>query len=351
MGPSRSRSSRAPLLGAFVWALLSCGTSSSTPGTDAGGSDVPSSSDRPAATDVRVWPVPPSAPRVTLETYPRVDGSTSTHPLARVIACELLGLGYRWEDGLGEEGEAGIIPVAPTPDLEPLARAVTTRIAHSRTHQAYLNLIEGSTDLILVANPPSAEERAAATQRGVSLVERPIALDALVIVAHATNPVSTITPDQIRGIFSGTITDWSALGGTGAIHPFVRPENSGSQQLMNAIVMGTTPMANWPADRRPAFMGALLDEIMGDRLAIGYSVFYFVTYQYVSAGYRVLAVNGVSPNASSIGARRYPFTAPVISVVRADLPPSSLAYQLRDWLLTPDGQRTVARSGYVPISP
>lgn len=331
---------------ALALLLSSCGSDvGGGPSVDAGVMDVP------AGTDVVVRDVPSDAPRVTLESYPKIDGSTSTLPLARVIACELLGIGYRWEQGIGSEGEAGIVPAAATPAQEPLAAAIAQRIVHSRTHQAYLNLVDGTADVILVANPPSPEEAAYAQSRGVSLVQRSIALDALVMIAHATNPVTSLSAEQIRGVFSARITQWRELGGgDGEIHPYVRPENSGSQQLMNAIVMGSVPMAAWPADRTPAFMGALIDNVMRDPLALGYSVYYFVTYQYVSAGYRVLAVDGVAPTATTIGARRYPFTAPVLAVVRADLAPTTLAYQLRDWLLTADGQRVVARSGYVPVA-
>lgn len=357
--PSGGHGIRRWALGALACAgLVACGGEAATPGVDAGARDVtdaPAVVDRatPAdVSDVRVWPIPENAPRVTLETYPRVDGSTSTHPLAMVIACELLGLGYTWESGQGSEGEAMIVPIAPTAQAIALRDAVRERIVHSRTHQAYLNLVDGTRDLILVANPPSPDEAAYARDRGVTLDVRPLALDALVVVANVANPVAQLSTAQIRGIFAGSVTNWREVGGADqAIHPYVRPENSGSQQLMESIVMAGTAMADWPEDRRPIFMGALIDRIREDPLAIGYSVYYWVTYQYAITGYRVLAVDGVAPTASTLGARRYPFTAPVLAVTRSDLAPTSLAARLRDWLLTPEGQRTVARSGYVPNAP
>lgn len=33
---------------------------------------------------------------LSINNYPIIDGSTSTLPLNRVIACELLGLNYEW---------------------------------------------------------------------------------------------------------------------------------------------------------------------------------------------------------------------------------------------------------------
>jgi phosphate transport system substrate-binding protein len=295
---------------------------------------------------------PPVRPPVTIDTYPSVDGSTSNLPLARLIACELLGLSYRWQPGMGSEGEAEIVPVATTPEEEVLAARIMEKIVHNRTHAAYTRLVDGEADLILVANPPSPDERAYAEAAGVTLVAEPIALDALVIIVNAENGVSALTTSQIRSIFMGEITTWNEVGGAPEeIHPYVRPENSGSQQLMNEIVMGGLTMPAWPPDRTIGFMGALIDAVRADPLAIGYSVYYWVTYQYPSGGYRVLTVDGVAPTAATIDARAYPFNAPVLMVTRADLDPASLAGQMREWLLTPDGQEVVGRSGYVPYAP
>ena len=287
---------------------------------------------------------------VTIESYPLEDGSTSTLPLARAIACELLGLSFKWQPGLGSEGEAEIVPDAKTSEEQDLADKIMARIVHNKTHQAYLNVVDGVADLITVANPPSPEERAYATQRAVTLSCEPLALDALVVVVNASNTVTGLTTGQIQKIFMGQITNWSEVGGApGEIHPYVRPTNSGSQQLMNEIVMQGLPMGAWPPDREIAFMGGLIDKISTDPQAIGYSVYYWVTYQYPQPGYSVIAVDGVNPAAQTIGDRSYPFTANVWMVTRSDLPPTSLAHQLHDWLLTGAGQDVVSRSGYVPI--
>jgi len=54
----------------------------------------------PVAEPVRVPPPVPTVEvkelRLSLEDYPRVDGSTSTQPLAILVACKALGVPYRW---------------------------------------------------------------------------------------------------------------------------------------------------------------------------------------------------------------------------------------------------------------
>lgn len=294
----------------------------------------------------------PTLATMSIDEYPAVDGSTSTLPLARLVACELFGLGYRWEPGRGSEGESEIVPVATTAEEAALAEAILGRIVFNRTHQAYLNLVDGTADLITVANPPSPDERAYADAHGVTLRWEPIGLDALVIVINEANPVTGLTTDQIQRIYAAEITNWRAVGGNDEdIHPYVRPENSGSQQLFETIVMQGHAMADWPEDRRPSYMGALIDNIRSDPQSIGYSVYYWVTYQYPSTGYVVLPVDGVPPTAATIGSHQYPFASEVWVVTRADLDGQSLAGQLHDWLLAPGGQGAVGRSGYVPVAP
>lgn len=338
-GTRRGRG-RAVLVGALValmaGVVLTCGPEGAPAGPTDGGADVPDAAGRPA---------------VSIETYPRVDGSTSTLPLARVIACELLGVPYRWEPAAGEEGEAVIVPYGSTPEQQSLATSIAERIVHNRTHDAYVNLVAGRADLILVANPPSDEERAYASARAVTLELRPVALDALVVLVNSANPVTGLSAEQVRRIFMGQTTRWSDVGGgADEIHPYVRPHNSGSQQLMDAIVMQGQVMPTWPVDRTVAYMGGLIDRIKTDPLAIGYSVYYFVTYQYPGAGYRALAMDGVAPDATTIASRRYPFVAEVWAVTRSDLAGTAPARRFRDWLLTSDGQRVVGRSGYVPAT-
>ncbi len=53
-------------------------------------------------------------------------------------------------------------------------------------------------------------------QDGVSSAKiqfNPVAWDALTVVVHKSNPVQSVTLEQLRDIFMGKITNWSALGG------------------------------------------------------------------------------------------------------------------------------------------
>ena len=69
--------------------------------------------------------------------------------------------------------------------------------------------------------------------------EHIIAIDSLVMITHPSNPINTLTTDQLRGIYSGQITNWSEVGGNdGSIAIYTRAETSGTRQVFEERLFG-----------------------------------------------------------------------------------------------------------------
>jgi ABC-type phosphate transport system substrate-binding protein len=320
--------------------------------------------------------------------YPRVDGSTSGHPLAVLIACRCLGAHYEWFGrsqarssnrrggfiGGGFEGGGPLVSgsrewepefylleytlqarsAGPAPDRLAVIinRLLTTNAA---THEAYVNLIEGRSDIGLLARPPSPDELNLAREKNVALDAVACALDAFVFLVHQDNPVTNLTTAQIRDIYTGKIKGWREVGGRDAeITAYQREANSGSQELMRDRVMKDLPFAV-PADSPGAprliqqGMGGPYLALRGNKHGLAYSVYYYEHFMAGSSYTRVLAVDGVEPSFETIRARKYPYTAAVLVVTRSDLDPAAPAARWRAWLLTAEGQAVVRESGYVPV--
>jgi phosphate transport system substrate-binding protein len=281
--------------------------------------------------------------------YPRVDGSTSTWPLQTALACQILQVPCVWRNSYDYSHR-----IVPDPDYTSVPDTVARirDIQHTGTHAAYVNLIEDQTDLILVARLPSAQELAAAAESGVTFDVRAVALDAFVFLVNTQNPVDNLELEDVRTIYSGKVTDWADLGGTpGTIRAFQRNPNSGSQELMETMVMQGLPIAD--LESSPGLMiidmGGLLNQVAYMSNGIGYSIYYYVVYMLPQAGVKLLSIDGVAPTAETIAARSYTLTTEVYAVVREGLPATAPAVTLRDWLLTDAGQTAVAASGYVPL--
>lgn len=229
-----------------------------------------------------------------------------------------------------------------------VCKYITERIHHSGTHSAFENLINKNVDLILVARTASADELDLADNLGVELIETPIAVDALVFINNIHNPVSSLSTTEIQNIYTGNTKYWSDVGGANTtINPYRREPNSGSQELMDLLVMKDLEMLDFPDMIIYGMMG-LINAIEYDHEGLGYSVNYYTQYMVRSDSIKRLTVDGNYPDYNSIKNRKYPYTANVYAVIRKDLDENSEAHQLYYLLLMASGQHVIKESGYVP---
>jgi len=293
---------------------------------------------------------PPINLNLTIDSYPAVDGSTSTHPLGMLIACELLGLPYKW-DAHPHDGTTRIYPNPKTAAEEAVAKKLTDEIVvHNGTHGSYVNVIEKKAALALVARLPSQDELDEAKKQGVTLETRAVAMDAFVFILNKQNAIDSLTTKQIQEIYTGKTTRWDQVGGpANDIHPYQRNATSGSQVLMETLVMKDLTMVDAPDMILMGMMGPI-NIISDDPLGIGYSVYFFEQFMAPNEKLKLVGVDGIVPDFKTIQSRTYPFATEVYAVIRADLDPQSEAYRMRDWLFTAEGQATVKKSGYVPMA-
>lgn len=270
---------------------------------------------------------PSNAPDLTLEDYPRIDGSTVTIPLNERLTAEVLDM--------------------------PLEEA-RTHVLHAKTHGAYVNLINGDRDLIFVT-APSEEERQLAAENGVTLEIVSITAEGFIFLTRADLDVDSLTPDQIRKIYTGQIANWSEVGGQDLpILAFQRPENSGSQTgFLDLVMQGESPQEP-PLEQVMAEMGMLIDAVASFRPesgAIGYSYYYFATDMWRRDEVKLLSIDGIAPTPENFSSGAYPFTTHYYAVFRADEDPGSPVRQIVDWLLSEEGQQLVEEAGYVRLAP
>ena len=257
----------------------------------------------------------------TEQNMPKLDGSTATIPLISAVRSVLLGI--------------------------PREENITV----SGTDNAYRKLIDSEADLLLVY-APAQDSLDYAEEQGVKLEMIPIGRDALVFLVNAKNPVRDLTAGQLVDIYSGTLTNWKDVGGQDAvIRAFQRPLLSGSQTMMDKLVMKGVPMAKAPAEFVISEMGGLVDAIAAynnESNAIGYNVYYYVSHMKPDPNVALLSVGGVAPSTETIASGAYPFVNDFYAVIRTDAPADSPQRVLFNWIQTADGQDLVSHEGYVP---
>lgn len=266
-------------------------------------------------------------PLFTLETYPRVDASLATQPLTDAYIKAFVG------DDV---------------DID--------SIEYTNTHPAYIKLINGETDLIVVTEP-SEEELELAKKAGVELVVTPVVKEGFVFYVNGNNPVDSLTLEQVQKIYTGEITNWKAVGGNDEeIRAFQRPANSGSQTGMLSLVMNGLDLMAPPKEDLVETMEAIINLVSdydNGKNSIGYSYYYYATTMYstidenVANGIKLLKINGVAPNDETIQNGEYPLQTAYYIVTRKDDENNQPVQTLKKAMLSAKGQNVAKEAGYV----
>lgn len=267
----------------------------------------------------------PDALRFTAEQYPTVDGSTVTIPLSEALAAQLMDL--------------------------PIEEA-RQYVVHNKTHEAYLNLIDKKADIIFVTSP-SEEELKLAKSRKVEFEVIPIVSEAFVFLTGTDNTVDNLSRNEIRKIYAGEITNWNQVGGEDIpIIPYQRPVNSGSQTGLLDLVMKDTAPMDAPTEQIIAGMGELIDTVSAytdEPNGIGYSYYYYTSEMWGNDRVKLLSVDGVKPEPSTISSKEYPLDTAYYAVIRKDEPDDSPARKMVSYILSDEGQRLMEEAGYVKV--
>jgi phosphate transport system substrate-binding protein len=107
---------------------------------------------------------------------------------------------------------------------------------------AFEDLKSGLCDIGMASRPIKPEERQALLPTLGDLTsnasEHVLALDGIALIVHPSNPIKTLSVAQVADIFSGTLTDWSQLGGRAVtIAIYARDEKSGTWDFFNEAVL------------------------------------------------------------------------------------------------------------------
>lgn len=176
--------------------------------------------------------------------------------------------------------------------------------------------------------------------------EHVLALDGLAVIVNSSNPVTSLSLDQIARIFSGATTNWSEVGGVNApIRVLRRDEKSGTFDTFKGLVLEPVKMEIAPTAQRFESSENLSDEVAKDANAIG-----FIGLPYVNAN-RALKLSsscGLSqaPTRFSIKSEQYPL-ARRLFLYTLGSPSEPTARELLQFALSDSVQPTVIEAGFI----
>lgn len=222
----------------------------------------------------------------------------------------------------------------------------------------FKSLIDGTTDIANASREIKAQEVQLAEEHGVEPFATVIARDGLAIYVSDKNPIERITFSQLKCIYdtTGTCDHWRDIGvtldcggGDDQIIKLNRQNNSGTYEYFKEQVLGKDGKFTNTMDQSGTEQVA--DVIGTSPCAIGYGGMGYGNH----VGVRYACLSRAddapcdNPTIDEVKAGRYPFSRPLY--VYTNGAPTGHIGAFIDYVLSPEGQETVLKAGFVPVGP
>jgi len=203
-------------------------------------------------------------------------------------------------------------------------------------------IIDGTADIGMSSRRAKSSEVGAASSKGKHMKPTIVAYDGMAVVVNSANPIKSLTKKQVEQIFTGDVTDWSAVGGSGGkISIYTRNTSSGTYSDWKELAMKKRDYA--PGSQKMAGNEQIAAEVGKNPNGVGYVGMAYTK----AAGVKVVPVDGVAPSQQTVLGKTYPYARPTFYYTNGE--PSGLAKQFVDFTVGSGGQKIVAQVGFVPI--
>lgn len=229
---------------------------------------------------------------------------------------------------------------------------VSVAISAHGTGTAFEALSRGICEIGLASRPAKTSELESAMRAGIGDLRSPacehvVGLDGIAIIVNQNNPVQALTLKEIAGIFTGTITDWSQVGGpAGPITSYARDDKSGTFDTFKSLVLGPGKLTDHT--KRFEDSNELSDSVANDLKAIG-----FIGLPYIRNS-KAIAVSekgasALMPTRFTVGTEDY-LLSRRLYLYTAQVTNHPWTKRFIEFALSDEGQEVVNRIGFVKQS-
>jgi phosphate transport system substrate-binding protein len=219
---------------------------------------------------------------------------------------------------------------------------VSFEIAAEGSTTGIAAIIDGTAQVGMSSRRAKPTEMSAATAKGVTLKPIIVAHDGMAVIVNASSPIAKLTLRQVEQIFTGDVTDWSAVGGKpGKISLYTRNTSSGTYSDWKDLAMKKRDYAK--SSQKMAGNEQIAAEVAKNPNGIGY-----VGLAYIHAeGIKVVPIDGVTPSKETVLNKKYAYARPTFYYTNGE--PSGEAAKFIEFTLSPAGQKIAENIGFVPI--
>jgi phosphate transport system substrate-binding protein len=273
-----------------------------------------------------------------------------------LVLSLVLALGITGLTGCGGGGQTSDkVVVAGSTSVQPLSEElaaafmeangdITVEIQGGGSGQAAVSLADAIADIGALSREVKDEEKSTIVKEYV------IAKDGVAVIANTDVTVTDLTLEQIKGIFTGTITNWKEVGGKDQkITVVSREEGSGTRGAFTELtkVMEKDSAGNEvDSTSKNAIVqpstGAVLQAVGSTPGAIGY-----VSMEALDDTVIALDVEGVAVSKTTVLDGTYAISRPFIYGVTGEV--SAAAQAFIDFVMSAEGQALIEENGFIPV--
>lgn len=217
---------------------------------------------------------------------------------------------------------------------------VAFEIAAEGSSTGVASVIDGTAEIGMSSRDPKSKEVAKAKANGIDMQTITVAKDGIAIIVNESNPLDSISLEEIELIFSGDVTDWSGIAAqTGEISAYTRNTSSGTYAVFQKMGMSSRDYGS--DTQKMAGNEQIASEVAKNPNGIGY-----VGLAYINTpGIKVLPVEGSAPDAKG-----YPLARPLYYLVNKGKALTPIADEFIQFSLSDEGQEIVKRVHFLSIN-
>ncbi len=262
-----------------------------------------------------------------------------------LLAAGLAGCGSG--SGSSEQNLTGKLSISGSTTVLPLASEAASQFMDAHpgvlvsvqgggSSVGITQLSQGVVDIGMSSRELKQEEQ------NLGFVDHKIALDVIVVIVNPGVALDNLTKDQVKGIFTGSITNWKDVGGADeTITVVVRDKASGTREMFDEKALDSQDSTTAAIEANSN--GIVKQTVGATKNSIGY-----ISLGYLDGTVKAVRYNGVEASRDTALAKTYPLNRFLHMFTKGD--PQGVVSTFIDFVLSDRFQNDVVSREYVPAT-
>lgn len=207
-------------------------------------------------------------------------------------------------------------------------------------------LLNGTTDICEASRDMKEKEYKLAERAGIKPYRVSVALDGIAVFLNENNKVDTFTVAQLKGIYTGAITNWKEVGGDDhEIILYGRENNSGTYAFFKEHVMKNEDYS----EKTQTLPGtaAVVNAVAHDTYGIGYGGIAWAKGVKYAAVKTNDTATAILPTIETVSNGTYPISRDLYWFFAGK--PTGEMQKVLNWALSEEGQKIAESIDYIPL--